>query len=334
MNETQTNNNPKIKLQYPITSSLVFKHILKKKIPDSLLKIIELINISLLKYINHEKNNQKRIELKLVYISNLISEILYKKNSNKKHQQHSKLREYVIKSNNFSAKTRKSNYNLTSIENNKSSVNFDYFDDVSSNNYLNFKYKKKIKEEHNKYMIKEMEYLERIAELQSKLNLYEKSLEQLIIENSELNSNKYIDKNIRKNRTNSAKLLSIKDTEKLNYFKDNNLQENNVSQKKKVYKFNPLSISSENNTIKKLKKDLKNTNISIVDAYFNHIKMKKNKTKSKSMRQRFATSLNDLNFKYQVGNGYLRNNFKQLKKDINDQKDNLLRIRTILNEIK
>ena len=167
MNENQIifNNKAKFKLPLPVSLGLLFKHMQNKKIPESVLKIIELINISIFKYINESKNNQKGTEVKLVYINNLITETLYKKNP-------------AIKSYNLSAKTRKSNFNLTSIENNKNNTNPDIYEEISScnvnSNYLRLKLKNKIKNEHNKYKIKEMEYLQRIAELQSQINLYEK----------------------------------------------------------------------------------------------------------------------------------------------------------------
>lgn len=328
MNLEGNNNKQKINIQYPIVSSLMFRNILKKSIPSSLLKILELINITLFHYINNEKKNTKNIELKLVYINNIISDILYK---NSKIKESSKLKEYVKKSNNLRTKLRKSNYNLTSFENNKSAINPEFINDTNSTIYLKLKFKKKIKEEHNKYKIREMEYLERIDELQSKLNFYEKSIEKLIEENEKLNNK--ITPNPRKNRTNSANHLSIKDTKKLDYFKDNNTPKNNNNLKKvKVYKFNPLSISSENKYFERLKKDLKDTKISIVDAYIDYSKRKKNKKQNK-MRQRFG-SLNNLNFKYEVGNSYLRNTFFQLKKDIKTQSNTLRRIKTLLNKIK
>lgn len=45
MNLEGNNNKQKINIQYPIVSSLMFRNILKKSIPSSLLKILELINI-------------------------------------------------------------------------------------------------------------------------------------------------------------------------------------------------------------------------------------------------------------------------------------------------
>ena len=50
MNETQINKKTKFKLSL---SMLLFKHMQNKKISESTLKLVELINISLFKYINN-----------------------------------------------------------------------------------------------------------------------------------------------------------------------------------------------------------------------------------------------------------------------------------------
>ena len=59
MNENQIifNNKAKFKLPLPISLGLIFKHMQNRKIPESILKIIELINISLFKYINQTESH-------------------------------------------------------------------------------------------------------------------------------------------------------------------------------------------------------------------------------------------------------------------------------------
>ena len=42
----------------------------------------------------------------------------------------------------------------------------------------------------------------------------------------------------------------------------------------------------------------------------------------------------NLNFKYQVGNGYLRNNFFMLKKEIKEQTNHYKKIKNTLNHIR
>ena len=337
MNENQIifNNKAKFKLPLPVSLGLLFKHMQNKKIPESVLKIIELINISIFKYINESKNNQKGKEVKLVYINNLITETLYKKNP-------------AIKSYNLSAKTRKSNFNLTSIENNKNNTNPDIYEEISScnvnSNYLRLKLKNKIKNEHNKYKIKELEYLQRIAELQSQINSYEKKIEKLISENDGLinyiNDNMNIIANNNMNRTNSADNLSVKVKENIKYFKLKNHKKKNIIKSNNLIKSRSVSELFENDYIKNLKFDLKQSNqkenkLITIDSYMN-TKLDQNKNSSRKMNYKphYATSINNINFKYQVGNGYLRNNFVKLKKDIVDKTNHLKRIKSLLNDIK
>ena len=337
MNENQIifNNKAKFKLPLPISLGLLFKHMQNRKIPESILKIIELINISLFKFINQSKNNKKGTEVKLVYINNLITENLYKKSP-------------AIKSCNLSAKTRKSNFNLTSIENNKNNTNPDIYEEINScninSNYLRLKVKNKIKNEHNKYKIKEMEYLQRIAELQSQINSYEKKLEKLVLENDELinyiNDNMNIMAKNNMNRTNSADNLSIKDKENIKYFKIKNHKKKSIKNSNKIIKSQSLSDLFENDLIKNLKIELKQdkqkeNKLITIDSYMN-TNLNKNKNASIKMtyKPHYATSINNINFKYQVGNGYLRNNFVKLKKDIKDKTNHLKKIKSLLNDIK
>ena len=335
MNENQIifNNKAKFKLPLPISLGLLFKHMQNRKIPESILKIIELINISLFKYINQSKNNKKGTEVKLVYINNLITENLYKKSPR-------------IKSYNLSAKTRKSNFNLTSIENNKNNTNPDIYEEINScninSNYLRLKVKNKIKNEHNKYKIKEMEYLQRIAELQSQINSYEKKLEKLVLENDELinyiNDNMNIMAKNNMNRTNSADNLSIKDKENIKYFKIKNHKKKSIKNSNKIIKSQSLSDLFENDLIKNLKIALKQdkqkeNKLITIDSYMN-TNLNKNTNIKMTYKPHYATSINNINFKYQVGNGYLRNNFVKLKKDIKDKTNHLKKIKSLLNDIK
>ena len=335
MNETQINKKTKFKLSL---SMLLFKHMQNKKISESTLKLVELINISLFKYINQQKNAQKSTELKLVYINNLINEILFQNKSKKSY--------------NLSAKTRKSNYNLTSIESfNKNKTNTELFDEINKSNvndnnkYLKLKIHNRLKSEHDKYKIKELEYLQRIAELQSELNSYEANCKKLYSENNELidyinNNNINIITKNKMNRNNSADNISINDPKNEKYFRILNYEEKNYNKNKKnnkLYQFKPLSNLSENNRVKNLKKELKQkyykeNYVNIADNYFSS---NLNKNKNNSYRhQHFVTSLNDLNYKYQVGNGYLRNNFVKLKKEIIEKTNHLKKIKNLLNDIK
>ena len=300
------------KMPMHITSGLISKYMHYKKIPESLLNMIERINISLFKYINQEKINEKSAELKLMYINNLITDILY---NNKEVQTPLK---------NSSAKPTKSKYHLTTIENSNSNskTNPDILFEIKKNNLIKFRLKKKLKNDHDKYIVKEMEYLQRISELQSQVNLYEKTLDEMNINNNNDivnndNGNDNISKTI---RNNSAKSLPVKSDKNLRYFRKKYSTTTNKNDKNIIQ---PLSYSFANNSMHSIKGEV-NQRFNYLNSYRN-INININNDKYKNRH---------LNFKYQVGNGYYRNKFIKLKKDIKDQNDYLQKIRDLVNEIK
>ena len=276
----------KKKMPLQVTSELINKYIHYKKIPESLLNIIELINISLFKYISQEKINEKLAKVKLMYINNLITDILYNNIEIKN----------PLK--NASAKKRKAKYHLTTLnDNNNSNLNSDLLNDIKINNLIKFRLKKKLKNEHDKFVVKEMEYLQRILELQSQVNTYEKSLN--IINNENINQIP----NFEIIRNNSAKSLTVKNKQNLRSFQRKNIG-NSIS-------------NSNNNTDRR--------QIKIVQSFTNSYG-NSNAKNSRGDRQ--------FEYKYQIGKGYFRNKFYKLKKDIREQNNYLQKIRDILSEIK
>ena len=291
-----------------------------KKIPESILKEIELINISLFKYINEEKNNEKGTELKMIYINNFINDILYKKEKAKNSLK------------NLSAKIRKRNYNLTSMENNKNNTNPDINDDCFDNSILKFKMKRKLKNEHDKFIIKELEYLQRISELQSQLKLYQKTIEQLIIENNQINNGinlNIISNNIKMNKVNSVSDLSLKENNNVKYIDIKNKRKSN-----KINNFHPSSNDYINKSMRSLKRNnyimyQKNNTKNNIDSY-----SQVNLNKKNNQGRKYTAHLVNLNYKYEVGNAYYRNKFFKLKKDINEERMHLKKIKDLLNDIK
>ena len=319
MNENQINKS-KMKLPIQLTLNLLFKHMHNKKISESILKEIELINISLFKYINEAKNNEKRTELKMIYINKCINNILYKKEKTKKSLK------------NLSAKISKKNYTyLTSMENNKNTTNPDITDNYIDNSILKFKMIRKIKNEHDKFMIKELEYLQRISELQSQLKLYEKTIEQLIIENNQINNEINLNNdvnNTKMNKTNSVSDLPLKDD---NIVK-NIIDIKNKRKSNKINNFHPSSNDHVNKSMRSLKRDnfiIYKKNKNNIDSY-----SKINISKNNNNRPKYTAHLVNLNYKYEVGNAYLRNKFFKLKKDIKEETLHLKKIKDLLNDIK
>jgi hypothetical protein len=310
------------KLPMQITSGLLSKYMHYKKIPESLLNMIELINISLFKYINQEQINEKSAEQKLMYINNIINDILY---NNKEFQTQLK---------NSSAKLRKSNYHLTTLEHIRNKTNPDILNEIEKNNLIKFRLKKKLKNDHDKYIVKEMEYLQRISELQSQVNLYEKTLDELTINNNNndnLNNNSDIDNdNIKVIRNKSAKSLPVKSNKNLRYFRK---KCNTMTNKNEINIIQPLSYSLANNSMHSLQGEVnqrfnQENSVSSLDSYLNSYKNINININNDNYKNKH------LNFKYQVGNGYYRNKFIKLKKDIKEQNNYLQKVRDLLKEIK
>ena len=168
-------------------------------IPDKIINIMTNINETLFKYVKENYYNINIIETKLVLINNKINEVL-EMNAKKNKSIISKNKKVLFKSfssNDLLNNTDKSNNNKFnnnikhSINNNniKNINNSNIIKEIDSNKYLTFKLKKKLKQEHNKNKLKELDYLERIAVLQCKLSLYEKNFEKLIIDN--INNKKF-----------------------------------------------------------------------------------------------------------------------------------------------
>ena len=312
----------KKKMPLQVTSELINKYIHYKKIPESLLNIIELINISLFKYISQEKINEKLAKVKLMYINNLITDILYNNTEIKNPPK------------NPSAKTRKAKYHLTTLDdnnNNNNNLNSEILNEIKMNNLIKFRLKKKLKCEHDKFVVKEMEYLQRILELQSQVNTYEKSLNIINNENiSQIPNFEII-------RNNSAKSLTVKNKQNLRSFQRKNIgnsisnSNNNTDRRqiKIVQSFtNSYGNSNAKNNRGENQKFNKENSVSSIDSYIHsNINRNKNSADSYNKNRQFE-------YKYQIGKGYFRNKFYKLKKDIKEQNNYLQKVRDILSEIK
>ena len=288
------------------------------KIPDNIIKIITLINQSIFKYIKDNLNDKKIIEQKLIEINNNIKDILKKKSENcKKVQKYQKIFFKSLSKVNTLVSPEKSNNSnnkksLKDIINNKNITNPNILGEMDSNKYLTFKLKKKLKQEHDKNKIKELEYLERIAILQCKLNLYEKNLEKLILERK---TSKKI-----KERNNSLKNSS---TSKF-YFKLKNFDNNKEKEKEKDRNMlRPLS-NIVDSKISNLKKYFKNfsemynskKNNYIIETYISANTNTLDSYLNRNLKRNGYNSINDLHYKYQIGNNYLRNDFREIKRTI------------------
>ena len=309
-NKIKYNNITKIYLPLPKSLCLLFRNIQNKNIPETISKIIESINISIFKYINETNNKQKNIENKLEQINQLVNEILFKKIDSGT-------------SYNLCDKTRNSNYNLTSSEINKNNTNADTTEETNTlnfnfnTNYLKLKLKNKLRNEHKRYKLKELEYLTRISELQSQLSSYGNKTKKIIFHNKEIIShfNKKIKTNNDNKRMKSARNIPAKDSKNFKYSKIITSQERNANKNNKLMKYHTYSnLSSEND-------------------FQTHIDSNLDRKKRFRYRQHYSTSLDNLNLKYEVGNGYIKNKFAQIKRDILDKTKHLKIIKSLLKDI-
>lgn len=292
-------------------------------IPDKIINIMTNINETLFKYVKENYYNINIIETKLVLINNKINEVL-EMNAKKNKSIISKNKKVLFKSfssNNLLNNTDKSNNNKFnnnikhSINNNniKNINNSNIIKEIDSNKYLTFKLKKKLKQEHNKNKLKELDYLERIAVLQCKLSLYEKNFEKLIIDN--INNKKF--------RANLN----------LNYYFKN--QKSGYKNERNLIR--PLSSTTIDTKISNLKKHFKkyvenkNNNNSISETYITANMNSLESYLSKNKKNNYCNS-NYLHYKYEIGNNYIKNDFRRIKKTIHENNTKITKLTKLMNK--
>ena len=278
----------------------------KSHITDKINKKINAIYETLCKYAKENINNIIIIEKQLLIISNKINEIL--KINQDKNVKSIKLSFKSFSANSILMNTDKSknnkdlNYYQDSIMNNNimtsDKTNPNIFSEANCNKYLNYKLKRKLKHEHDKNKIKELEYLERIAVLQCKLNLYEHNFEKVLMENNLINNKKF---------------RSIHNW-------NLNFKIKNRDKKEEKYLTRPLSSAGDDKKSSYLKKKFKKFvenhkihNNSLIESFISA-----NKLSSESNDYSYKKTSGP--YKYQIGNNYLRNDFRQIKKAIHNNK--------------
>ena len=281
------------------------------EIPNYVLKIITNINQIIFRYIKDNYSEIKIIEKKLSIIIDSINNILQKENSDI----------YKIdKSEKILLKSFRKNY---------SNKNSDYKDitcssnEVGSNNYLIFKLKKKLKQEHENNKINELKFLERIAVLQYKLNLYEKSFEKLILDNNISTPKKEKEKE-------KSNYIHNEENNKVNFLIK---KINNKKNKKQKNIFRPFSSLNDKNLNEFNKNIFKNHSIneSAIRTFISSNLNNENYF-SRNKYIRNSNSLNNINYRYCIGNNYLRNDFRKIKKTIHENNDKISNLRIIANK--
>ena len=275
------------------------------KIPDNIINIIDNINKKVFQYIKDNLKDIKIIEKKLLLIDSNVK-ILFHKNNKLETNQNLYKSEILFNSyDKINSFTSQGKPKILKRQKNENIKNQNKIKEMNSIKYLNFKLKKKLKQDHDQNKIKELEYLERIAILQCKLNLYERYLEKLILEKKSCT-------NI-KQRNNSLKNINN------NYYLNNKNSELDKIKERNLCR--PYS-STIDEKISNLKKNVfesfnnNRNNNSAIDTYISANTNTLDSYLNRNKKRNYRNSLNDLHYKYQIGNNYLRNDFKQIKKTI------------------
>ena len=275
------------------------------KIPDNIINIIDNINKKVFQYIKDNLKDIKIIEKKLLLIDSNVKILFHKNNKLETNQNLYKFEILFNSYDKINSFTSQGKPKILKRQKNENIENQNIIKEMNSIKYLNFKLKKKLKQDHDQNKIKELEYLERIAILQCKLNLYERYLEKLILEKKSCT-------NI-KQRNNS--LININN----NYYLNNKNSE--VDKIKERNLCRPYS-STIDEKISNLKKNVfesfnnNRNNNSAIDTYISANTNTLDSYLNRNKKRNYRNSLNDLHYKYQIGNNYLRNDFKQIKKTI------------------
>ena len=188
---------------------------------------------------------------------------------------------------------------------------------ITSYQYVINKLKREIKEQHEKYQIKELGYLDRISKLQKSLQIYEEYNNKINIDNNLRNINKpkikYLLNSVDNKKTNSY--IEIKDNQK--YISHNKI--------KKLYKsrINNNKLSYQTFSDLKKKRKLKQIDFSNID--FNNDDSKpryinKNNFEQNLFINKYLLSIKNIKVLKRNINTAVKHDFKEIKKEIDDSK--------------
>ena len=188
---------------------------------------------------------------------------------------------------------------------------------ITSYQYVINKLKREIKEQHEKYQIKELGYLDRISKLQKSLQIYEEYNIKINNDNNLRNINKpkikYLLNSVDNKKTNSY--IEIKDNQK--YISHNKI--------KKLYKsrINNNKLSYQTFSDLKKKRKLKQIDFSNID--FNNDDSKpryinKNNFEQNLFINKYLLSIKNIKVLKRNINTAVKHDFKEIKKEIDDSK--------------
>ena len=260
------------------------------EILDVLGEITSLIN----QYIADNQENLNLVQLKLSFLLKTIQELFYPKNINLTPNIEIKKINLLNSSDNSNVINAKTIYNIQkklnenkffSVNLNSSTVGNLYEQNNSNSEYIYeiINLKRKLKEEHEKYLLRELAYLDRISVIQNQLKKYEnEKINQKFPNISDINSNN--NSIISSNRTMSKNINKFLYSKRKNNSSCDNL-------------FNYTTKRSNRNNIG-FSYFGKNFNLNDFHEHKQHNSIKK------------------LHYKYDVGNSYLKHDFNNIQKII------------------
>ena len=185
------------------------------------------------------------------------------------------------------------------------------------------KLKRKIKEDHEKYKIQELGYLERISTLQNKLKLYEEN------KNIQLNNDKHENSEMI-NKQKIIKLVNPINNKKTNSFfeqKKNRVYHSND----KYYRINNNK-NQNNKTFYQVFRNLNNNKQSLKEIDITNLELnnensryknKNNVAEQNLFMNKYLVSLKNVKFKNRNINTVIKHNFKDIQREIENSKKKL-----------
>ena len=286
---------------------------MSKELNSEISLILEQITTRLKTYIKSFDSRQTTLLEKLKSIDNYIkkklsTKFLFLNNFDEKENTFSLLKDNLLDNN---VKYSLNNTLKKSFENEKF---------LTSYQYIIIKLKRKLKQQHEKFQLQELAYLERISTLQKKLEIYKEN------KNNEINISRNNNKNF-ENINKLTKNIVLNPNKNKISFNFNKIKENQINNSN-----NQINIFNKNDNnkifsktfynLKYNKKTINEVDISKMDLNFEDSKNqnKENIVEQKLFLNKYLVSMKNSKIRSRTINTAIKHNFIDIKKEIEDSK--------------
>ena len=286
---------------------------MSKELNSEISLILEQITTRLKTYIKSFDSRQTTLLEKLKSIDNYIkkklsTKFLFLNNFDEKENTFSLLKDNLLDNN---GKYSLNNTLKNSFENEKF---------LTSYQYIIIKLKRKLKQQHEKFQLQELAYLERISTLQKKLEIYKEN------KNNEINISRNNNKNF-ENINKLTKNIVLNPNKNKISFNFNKIKENQINNSN-----NQINIFNKNDNnkifsktfynLKYNKKTINEVDISKMDLNFEDSKNqnKENIVEQKLFLNKYLVSMKNSKIRSRTINTAIKHNFIDIKKEIEDSK--------------